>query len=66
MAVPVDLEFNCSIIYVCRDKKIEQDSQEDQAESDIPQQLLSLPELPPSLLPPPAGGWKLKVNTEWG
>ncbi|KAF3702044.1 Zinc finger matrin-type protein 5 U11/U12 small nuclear ribonucleoprotein 20 kDa protein [Channa argus] len=47
-------------------KKIKQDSEEDQAESEIPQQLLSIHDLPPSLLPPPPGGWKVKVNTEWG
>lgn len=32
----------------------------------VPPQLLSIPDLPPSLLPPPPGGWKVKVNTEWG
>lgn len=35
-------------------------------ESDIPPQLLTIPDLPPSLLPPPVGGWKLNVHTEWG
>ncbi|XP_026209457.1 zinc finger matrin-type protein 5 [Anabas testudineus] len=48
------------------DKKMDQVSQEDQAESEIPEQLISLPDLPPSLLPPPSGGWKVRVNTEWG
>lgn len=42
------------------------DCEDSQAESDIPPQLLSIPDLPPSLLPPPAGGWKVTVNTEWG
>ncbi|XP_071321627.1 zinc finger matrin-type protein 5 [Trachinotus anak] len=48
------------------DLKNKEDSEEGQTESDIPQQLLSIPDLPPSLLPPPPGGWKVKVNTEWG
>lgn len=48
------------------DLKAEEDAEEDQAESDVPPQLLSIPDLPPSLLPPPPGGWKVKVNTEWG
>lgn len=48
------------------DLKNKEDSEEGQEESDIPQQLLSIPDLPPSLLPPPPGGWKVKVNTEWG
>lgn len=48
------------------DLKTKDDREEDEAESDIPQQLLSIPDLPPSLLPPPPGGWKVKVNTEWG
>ena len=66
MVVPVDLEFNCSIIYPYRDLKNKEDCEEGQTESDIPQQLLSFPDLPPSLLPPPPDGWKVKVNTEWG
>ncbi|KAM7369008.1 hypothetical protein PAMP_013307 [Pampus punctatissimus] len=48
------------------DLKNKEDSEEGQAESDIPQQLLSFPDLPPSLLPPPPDGWKIKVITEWG
>ena len=66
MVIPVDVEFNSSIIYLCRDLKTKEDSEEGQDESDVPQQLLSIPDLPPSLLPPPPGGWKVKVNTEWG
>lgn len=66
MVIPVDLEFNCSIIYPRRDLKNKEDSEESQAENDIPQHLLSIPDLPPSLLPPPLGGWKVNVNTEWG
>ncbi|TNN81270.1 Zinc finger matrin-type protein 5 [Liparis tanakae] len=48
------------------DLKDKEDSEEGQEESDIPQQLLSIPNLPPSLRPPPPGGWKVRVNTEWG
>ncbi|XP_061887790.1 zinc finger matrin-type protein 5 [Entelurus aequoreus] len=33
---------------------------------DVPSQLYSIPDLPPSLLPPPPGGWKVHANTEWG
>lgn len=66
MVISVDLEFNCSIIYLNRDLKDKEDSEDGQAESDVPQQLLSIPDLPPSLLPPPPGGWKVKVDTEWG
>lgn len=44
----------------------EDEDEEDQVERDVRQQLLSIPDLPPSLLPPPPGGWKEKVNTEWG
>lgn len=66
MVISSNLEFNCSIIYSCRDQKIKEDSEDDLAEREIPQQLLSIPDLPPSLLPPPLGGWKVRVNTEWG
>lgn len=48
------------------DLNTKEDSEEGQAESDIPQQLLSIPDLPPSLRPPPAGGWKVIVHSEWG
>ncbi|XP_026154223.1 zinc finger matrin-type protein 5 [Mastacembelus armatus] len=48
------------------DLKNKEDCEEDQAENDIPQQLFAIPDLPPSLLPPPPGGWKVKVHTEWG
>ncbi|KAM8829061.1 zinc finger matrin-type protein 5 isoform 1-T2 [Spinachia spinachia] len=48
------------------DLKDKEDSEEGPEESDIPQHLLSISVLPPSLLPPPPGGWKVNVNTEWG
>ncbi|XP_034064436.1 zinc finger matrin-type protein 5 [Gymnodraco acuticeps] len=48
------------------DLKDKDDSEEVQEESDIPPQLLSVHDLPPSLLPPPPSGWKGKVNSEWG
>ncbi|XP_061589358.1 zinc finger matrin-type protein 5 [Cololabis saira] len=48
------------------DGKTKEDSEEVYADSEIPQQLLSIPDLPPSVLPPPPGGWRVKVNTEWG
>lgn len=48
------------------DLKTEEDSEESQAENGILQQLLSILDLPPSLQPPPPGGWKINMNTEWG
>lgn len=48
------------------DLKNEEDSEESQAENGILQQLLSIPDLPPSLQLPPPGGWKVNMNTEWG
>lgn len=66
MVFPVDLEFSCSIIYSHRDPKTTENSEDGEAENYIPQQLLSIPDLPPSLLPPPPGGWKVNLNTEWG
>ncbi|KAM4527453.1 zinc finger matrin-type protein 5 [Odontesthes bonariensis] len=46
------------------DLKTKEDSVEVEVESEILQQLLSIPDLPPSLRPPPPGGWRLSVNTE--
>lgn len=63
---PVDYEFTYSIIYFYRDLKTEEDSEESQTENGILQQLLSILDLPPSLQPPPPGGWKINMNTEWG
>uniref|UniRef100_A0A674ER12 Zinc finger, matrin-type 5 n=1 Tax=Salmo trutta TaxID=8032 RepID=A0A674ER12_SALTR len=40
--------------------------EDNQPENDIPPHFLTIPDLPPSLLPPPPGGWKVKVRTEWG
>lgn len=48
------------------DRENKEDSEEGQEESEILQQLLSISDLPPSLLPPPPGGWKVTENTEWG
>ncbi|XP_068191145.1 zinc finger matrin-type protein 5 [Antennarius striatus] len=48
------------------DLKTAENSEAGQDESYIPQQLLSIPDLPPSLLPPPPDGWKVNVDTEWG
>ncbi|KAG1959008.1 zinc finger matrin-type protein 5 [Pimephales promelas] len=33
---------------------------------EIPPYLLSIPDLPPSLHPPPNGGWKVTLQNEWG
>ncbi|KAM3873854.1 zinc finger matrin-type protein 5 [Diretmus argenteus] len=49
---------------VLKDK--EDSSEGNQTESVIPQQLLSIPDLPYSLQPPPPGGWKVTIKTEWG
>ncbi|XP_007568260.1 zinc finger matrin-type protein 5 [Poecilia formosa] len=48
------------------DSKTKEDNEEDEAESDIPQQIFSIPDLPPSLLPPPPGGWRVSASSEWG
>uniref|UniRef100_A0A4W6CRR5 Zinc finger matrin-type protein 5 n=2 Tax=Lates calcarifer TaxID=8187 RepID=A0A4W6CRR5_LATCA len=48
------------------DLKNKEDSEEGQTDGDIPQQLLCIPDLPPSLLPPPPGGWNVKVSSDWG
>ncbi|XP_072311575.1 zinc finger matrin-type protein 5 [Eucyclogobius newberryi] len=42
------------------------DVKEYHEESVVPQQLLTVPDLPPSLQPPPPGGWKASATTEWG
>ncbi|XP_051749284.1 zinc finger matrin-type protein 5 [Ctenopharyngodon idella] len=33
---------------------------------EIPPYLLSIPDLPPSLHPPPIGGWRVTLQNEWG
>ncbi|KAF6733265.1 Zinc finger matrin-type protein 5 [Oryzias melastigma] len=48
------------------DLKTKEDHEEVEEDNEIPHQLLSIPDLPPSLLPPPPGGWRVFVNTEWG
>ncbi|KAM6903097.1 zinc finger matrin-type protein 5 [Xenentodon cancila] len=47
-------------------KRSKDDGAEVDIDDEIPQQLLSIPDLPPSLLPPPPGGWRVRLNTEWG
>lgn len=66
MIIPLNLETYSSIIYFYRDLETEEDGEEDQPDCDVPLQLLSIPDLPPSLIPPPPRGWKVTVNTEWG
>lgn len=66
MVTLVDSEYKASIIYLCRDLKTEEDSEEVRSDRDVLLQLLSVPDLPPSLLPPPPGGWTRQENTEWG
>lgn len=66
MVTLLDCKYKSSIIYPYRDLKTEEDSEEDQSDRDVLLQLLSFPDLPPSLLPPPSGGWKVQENAEWG
>ncbi|KAK2912031.1 hypothetical protein QQF64_027939 [Cirrhinus molitorella] len=33
---------------------------------EIPPYLMSIPDLPPSLHPPPTGGWRVTLHNEWG
>lgn len=66
MVTLLDCKYKSSIIYPYRDVKTEEDSEEDQSDRAVLLQLLSVPDLPPSLLPPPSGGWKVQENTEWG
>ncbi|XP_077449566.1 zinc finger matrin-type protein 5 isoform X3 [Stigmatopora argus] len=47
-------------------RSAETEREEDCASSDVPPQIFSVPELPPSLVPPPPGGWKVSSNVEWG
>ncbi|KAM9307395.1 zinc finger matrin-type protein 5 isoform 1-T2 [Pholidichthys leucotaenia] len=39
---------------------------EEETESELLRQLRSIPDLPPSLLPPPAGGWRVAHTSVWG
>lgn len=66
MVTLLDCKYKSSIIYPYRDLTTEEDSEEDQSDRDVLLQLLSVPNLPPSLLPPPSGGWKVQENAEWG
>ncbi|XP_030643054.1 zinc finger matrin-type protein 5 [Chanos chanos] len=45
---------------------LKMEDEEREENSDIPPHFLSIPDLPPSLLPPPPGGWKHTVQNEWG
>ncbi|XP_061555427.1 zinc finger matrin-type protein 5 [Phycodurus eques] len=40
--------------------------EEERMPSDVPPQIFSIPDLPPSLVPPPPGGWKVNGDAEWG
>lgn len=66
MVTLVDSKYKGSIIYLYRDLKMEEDSEEVQSDRAVLLQLFSVPDLPPSLIPPPPGGWKVQENTEWG
>ena len=59
----------CSPYSVAAEEVEEEDEEEDEADqtaSDVVQHLLSIPDLPPSLRPPPPGGWRAELDTEWG
>ncbi|NP_001291163.1 zinc finger matrin-type protein 5 [Esox lucius] len=47
-------------------KDEDEEDEANQPENDIPPHFLTIPDLPPSLLPPPHGGWKIKARIEWG
>ncbi|XP_019727743.1 zinc finger matrin-type protein 5 [Hippocampus comes] len=47
-------------------KGLQDEREEDLTQSDIPPQIFSIPDLPPSLVPPPPGGWKMDSNAKWG
>ncbi|XP_033845510.1 zinc finger matrin-type protein 5 [Periophthalmus magnuspinnatus] len=51
---------------LCSAEDVKTDTEESPEETDVPQHLLLVPDLPPSLRPPPPGGWKVSANTEWG
>ena len=48
------------------DEEEEDEDEADQTASDVVRHLLSIPDLPPSLRPPPPGGWGVDPDTEWG
>lgn len=50
----------------CNEGDLKTEVEECPEESNVPPQLLTIPNLPPSLLPPPVSGWKVSVQTEWG
>ncbi|KAG7476706.1 hypothetical protein MATL_G00085720 [Megalops atlanticus] len=43
-----------------------EEEEEEDPSTDLPPHFISIPDLPPSLLPPPPGGWKGVPHTEWG
>ncbi|XP_036385709.1 zinc finger matrin-type protein 5 [Megalops cyprinoides] len=43
-----------------------EEEEEEDPSIDLPPHFISIPDLPPSLLPPPPGGWKGVPRTEWG
>lgn len=51
---------------VLKEEEEEEEDLEKGRTDAIPPQLLSIPDLPPSLLPPPPGGWTALLGSEWG
>ncbi|XP_077354490.1 zinc finger matrin-type protein 5 isoform X2 [Festucalex cinctus] len=44
----------------------EREEEDERTQGDVPPQIFSIPDLPPSLVPPPPGGWKVHSNVQWG
>ncbi|KAL6463631.1 hypothetical protein MHYP_G00280220 [Metynnis hypsauchen] len=57
-------EKNRAAVMVGSDLKAEEEKGAES--SDVPAFLLSVPDLPPSLLPPQHGGWRGTIHNEWG
>ncbi|XP_049594327.1 zinc finger matrin-type protein 5 isoform X2 [Syngnathus scovelli] len=47
-------------------KGVQDQQEEERTQGDIPPQIFSIPDLPPSLVPPPPGGWKADGSAQWG
>ncbi|KAM9793284.1 zinc finger matrin-type protein 5 isoform X2 [Syngnathus typhle] len=47
-------------------KGVEEQQEEERTQGDLPPQIFSIPDLPPSLVPPPPGGWKAEGSAQWG